>query len=74
MLTVMCGGEPAQFERARPVIDSYARACVLMGEAGSGQLTKMVNQLCIAGLVQGLAEGMDFGRRAGLDMERVIEA
>jgi len=73
VLTVMCGGEPADFERARPVIDSYARACVLMGEAGSGQLTKMVNQLCIAGLVQGLAEGMDFGRRAGLDMERVIE-
>ena len=73
VLTIMCGGEPAPFEAAKPVIDSYARACTLMGPAGAGQLTKMVNQLCIAGLVQGLAEGMNFGMRAGLDMERVID-
>ncbi|RMD64726.1 MAG: NAD(P)-dependent oxidoreductase [Alphaproteobacteria bacterium] len=73
ILTVMCGGEPATFERVRPVIDCYARACTLLGPAGSGQLTKMVNQICIAGLVQGLAEGMSFGLRAGLDMNKVID-
>jgi len=73
VLTVMCGGEAAPFARAKPVIDCYARACTLMGPAGSGQLTKMVNQLCIAGLVQGLAEGMSFGIKAGLDMEKVID-
>jgi 3-hydroxyisobutyrate dehydrogenase len=72
ILTVMCGGEQSVFDRAKPVIDSFARACALMGEAGSGQLTKAVNQICIAGLVQGLAEGMAFGQRAGLDMEKVI--
>jgi len=72
-LTVMCGGEAAAFERARPFIESYARACRLMGGAGSGQLTKMVNQICIAGLLQGLAEGLSFGQHAGLDMERVLE-
>ncbi len=72
-LTVMCGGEEAPFARAKPVIDCYARACTLMGPAGSGQLTKMVNQLCIAGLVQGLAEGMNFGKKAGLDMAKVID-
>ena len=71
-LTVMCGGEPAPFDRAKPVIDCYAKSCLLLGPAGSGQLTKMVNQICIAGLVQGLAEGMSFGMRAGLDMEKVI--
>ncbi len=71
-LTVMCGGEPSVFERAQPVIDCYARAVTLLGPAGSGQLTKMVNQICIAGLVQGLSEGMNFGARAGLDMEKVI--
>jgi 3-hydroxyisobutyrate dehydrogenase len=71
-LTIMCGGEPAAFERARPVMDSYGRAVTLMGPAGAGQLTKMVNQLCIAGLVQGLAEALNFGMRAGLDMEKVI--
>ncbi len=71
-LTVMCGGEPAAFDRAKPIIDAYARACILLGSAGSGQLTKMVNQLCIAGLIQGLAEGMNFGAKAGLDMEKVI--
>jgi len=73
VLTVMCGGDQPAFDRAKPVIDSFARACVLMGPAGCGQLTKMVNQLCIAGLVQGLAEGMNFGHKAGLDMERVID-
>jgi 3-hydroxyisobutyrate dehydrogenase len=72
-LTVMCGGEPAAFERARPVIDAFARAVTLMGPVGAGQLTKMVNQICIAGLLQGLAEGMNFGSRAGLDMAKVIE-
>ncbi len=71
-LTVMCGGEQAHFDRAKPVIDSYAKSCLLLGPAGAGQLTKMVNQICIAGLVQGLAEGMAFGMRAGLDMEKVI--
>ena len=74
LLTVMCGGTERSFERARPVIESYARACLLMGPAGSGQLTKMVNQICIAGLLQGLAEGLNFGQRAGLDMTLVIEA
>jgi 3-hydroxyisobutyrate dehydrogenase-like beta-hydroxyacid dehydrogenase len=72
-LTVMCGGDQADFDRAKPVIDSFARACVLLGESGSGQLTKMVNQLCIAGLVQGLSEGMNFGQKAGLNMDLVID-
>jgi 3-hydroxyisobutyrate dehydrogenase len=72
-LTVMCGGEEAAFERARPVIDAFAKAVTLMGPSGAGQLTKMVNQICIAGLLQGLAEGMNFGHRAGLDMDKVIE-
>ena len=72
-LTVMVGGDPAVFERAKPVIDAYARACVLLGPVGSGQLTKMVNQICIAGLVQGLAEGMNFAQRAGLDGAKVVE-
>ncbi|TDQ81522.1 3-hydroxyisobutyrate dehydrogenase [Dongia mobilis] len=72
-LTVMVGGEPAVFERAKPVIDCYARACVLMGPAGSGQLAKMVNQICIAGLVQALAEGMHFAQKAGLDGARLLE-
>jgi 3-hydroxyisobutyrate dehydrogenase len=71
-LTVMCGGEQAPFDRAKPVIDSFAKSCLLLGPAGAGQLTKMVNQICIAGLVQGLAEGMAFGLKAGLDMEKVI--
>jgi len=73
ILTVMCGGDQAPFERAKPIIDSFARACVLLGESGSGQLTKMVNQLCIAGLVQGLSEGMNFGQKAGLNMDLVID-
>jgi len=72
-LTVMVGGDDAVFERAKPVIDSYARACVLMGSHGSGQLAKMVNQICIAGVLQGLAEGMNFAARAGLDGARLIE-
>ena len=72
-LTVMCGGEAGPFERAKPVIDCFAKATTLMGPAGAGQLTKMVNQICIAGLVQGLAEGMNFGMKAGLDMETVID-
>ncbi len=73
ILTVMCGGDQAAFDRAAPVIDAFARSCKLMGESGSGQLTKMVNQICIAGLVQGLSEGVNFGRKAGLDMEKVLD-
>ena len=73
LLTVMCGGEEAAFEQAKPVIDCYARSVVLLGPAGSGQLTKMVNQICIAGLLQGLSEGLNFGQQAGLDMAKVIE-
>ena len=72
-LTVMCGGEAAPFERSRPVMDSYGRAVTLMGPAGSGQLTKMVNQICIAGLVQALSEGIAFAEKAGLDAERVLD-
>jgi 3-hydroxyisobutyrate dehydrogenase len=71
-LTVMCGGEQAAFDRAKPVMDCYGKAVTLMGPAGAGQLTKMVNQICIAGLVQGLSEAMNFGMRAGLDMDKVI--
>jgi len=73
-LTIMCGGEAAAFETARPVISAYAKAVRLMGGPGSGQLTKMVNQICIAGVVQGLAEGLHFARRAGLDPAGVYEA
>ncbi|WP_417347705.1 NAD(P)-dependent oxidoreductase [Ferrimonas sp.] len=73
VLTVMAGGEPEQFERARPVIDAYARCAELMGPVGSGQLCKMVNQICIAGVVQGLAEGMHFAQKAGLDGDKVLE-
>ena len=72
-LTVMVGGEQSAFDRAKPVIDCYARACVLLGPLGSGQLTKMVNQICIAGLVQALAEGMNFAKSAGLDTAKVVE-
>ncbi len=72
-LTVMVGGDAAAFGRAKPVIDAYAHACVLLGPVGSGQLTKMVNQICIAGLVQGLAEGMNFAQRAGLDAAKVVD-
>ncbi len=72
VLTVMCGGAAADFERARPVIDCYARAANLIGPSGAGQLTKMVNQLCVAGVVQGLAEALNFGMKAGLDMDKVL--
>jgi 3-hydroxyisobutyrate dehydrogenase-like beta-hydroxyacid dehydrogenase len=72
-LTVMCGGESGAFERAKPVMDCYGRAVTLLGAAGSGQLTKMVNQICIAGLVQGLSEGIAFAERAGLDANLVLE-
>ena len=73
VLTVMVGGSEEHFARAKPVIESFARMVGLMGPAGAGQLTKMINQICIAGLVQGLAEGIHFGKRAGLDIEKVIE-
>ncbi|MCB1458744.1 MAG: NAD(P)-dependent oxidoreductase [Nitratireductor sp.] len=73
VLTVMVGGDSATFEKARPVIDCYARMVGLMGPAGAGQLTKMVNQICIAGLVEGLAEGIHFAQNAGLDVEKVID-
>ncbi|MCL7930970.1 NAD(P)-dependent oxidoreductase [Halomonas llamarensis] len=72
-LTIMCGGEKAHFEHVHPVLDLYARAVTLMGAASSGQLTKMVNQICIAGLVQGLAEGLHFAEQAGLDQQQVID-
>ncbi|UJW74040.1 NAD(P)-dependent oxidoreductase [Rhizobium sp. SL42] len=73
VLTVMCGGDDKTFEQAKPVIEAFARMVGLMGPTGAGQLTKMVNQICIAGLVQGLAEGIHFGKKAGLDIEKVIE-
>lgn len=73
-LTVMCGGDQAAFDRAAPVIGAYSKAVRRMGEAGAGQLTKMVNQICIAGVVQGLAEGLHFAKRAGLDPVEVFEA
>jgi len=73
VLTVMCGADQADYDMAKPVIDSFARMVGLMGAPGAGQLTKMINQICIAGLVQGLAEGIHFGKRAGLDIEKVIE-
>jgi len=73
VLTVMCGGDEQAFARAEPVIMSFARACRRLGPSGAGQLTKMVNQICIAGLVQALAEGVHFARKAGLDVEAVIE-
>ncbi|MCP5092374.1 MAG: NAD(P)-dependent oxidoreductase [Gammaproteobacteria bacterium] len=73
-LTVMVGGKPEDFERAAPVIDSYAKAITHVGPVGSGQLAKMVNQICIAGIVQGLSEGLHFAERAGLDPAVVIES
>jgi 3-hydroxyisobutyrate dehydrogenase len=72
VLTVMCGGDAEPFGRAEKVIAAYARACNLMGSPGSGQLAKMVNQICIAGLVQGLAEGVHFAKKSGLDIEKLI--
>jgi 3-hydroxyisobutyrate dehydrogenase len=73
VLTVMCGGDADVYARAEPAIMSFARASRLMGPTGSGQLTKMINQICIAGLVQGLAEGIHFGKKAGLDIEAVLD-
>ncbi len=73
MLTVMCGGDSAAFDRARPVAMAFARAFTLLGDSGAGQLAKMVNQICIAGLVQGLSEAIAFGQHAGLDMNQVLE-
>ena len=73
-LTIMAGGDEDTFARAEPIMDAYAKAITLIGPAGSGQLAKMVNQICIAGVVQGLAEGLSFAKRAGLDEELVIGA
>jgi 3-hydroxyisobutyrate dehydrogenase len=72
-LTVMVGGDPKSFEAAKPVMDCYGRAVTLLGPSGSGQLTKMVNQICIAGCVQGLSEGLAFGLKAGLDVAQVLD-
>ena len=73
-LSVMCGGDLEVFSRIEPMMQAYAKAVVLVGEVGSGQLTKMVNQVCIAGLIQGLSEALDFARRSGLDEEKVLAA
>ena len=73
LLTVMCGGAPEVFERVKPVAMAFSRAFTLMGASGAGQLTKMVNQIAIAGLVQGLSEAVAFGQRAGLDMNLVLD-
>ncbi|WP_444902768.1 NAD(P)-dependent oxidoreductase [Microbulbifer sp. CnH-101-E] len=73
VLTVMVGGEETDFERVKPLIDTFARAVTLLGPVGSGQLCKMVNQICIAGVVQGLAEGLHFAKAAGLDAEQVVD-
>ncbi len=73
LLTVMCGGDAAAFDRARPVGMAFARAFTRIGDSGAGQLAKMVNQICIAGVVQGLSEGIAFGQKAGLDMKLVLE-
>jgi 3-hydroxyisobutyrate dehydrogenase len=72
-LTIMCGGVEGEYARAEPILAAYAKSCRLLGGPGAGQLTKMVNQICIAGLVQGLAEGLHFAAQAGLDRELVIE-
>ncbi|AUM11270.1 NAD(P)-dependent oxidoreductase [Ketobacter alkanivorans] len=72
-LTVMCGGDPNDFEKISPLVNAYAKQVTLMGPAGSGQLTKMVNQICIAGLIQSLAEGVQFAQNAGLDVEQVFD-
>lgn len=73
VLTIMVGGKQETYDKAKPVMDAFARMTGLMGPVGAGQLTKMVNQICIAGLVQGLAEGVHFAKRAGLDVEKVVE-
>ena len=73
VLTVMCGGAPYAFDRVKPVIMAYSRAVTLLGESGSGQLAKMVNQICVGGVLQSLAEALAFGQKAGLDMPQVID-
>ena len=73
-LTIMCGGEQAAFERAKPVMQAYGKAVKRMGPVGAGQKTKMVNQICIAGILQGLSEGVNFAMKAGLDVDEVIKA
>ena len=72
-LSIMCGGDPADYARAEPVLAAYARICRLIGPSGAGQLAKMMNQICIAGLMQGLSEALAFGEKAGLDGEKVVE-
>ena len=72
-LSIMCGGDPADYAKAEPVMASYARICRLIGPSGAGQLAKMMNQICIAGLMQGLSEALAFGQKAGLDGEKVVE-
>jgi 3-hydroxyisobutyrate dehydrogenase-like beta-hydroxyacid dehydrogenase len=73
-LTIMCGGDDASFKKVQPIMDAYAKAIKLMGPSGAGQLTKMVNQICIAGILQGLAEGVHFAQKAGLDIDEVVQA
>lgn len=73
VLSVMCGGDQGAYDAAEPVIDAYAKICRRLGDSGAGQYTKMVNQICIAGLVQGLAEGLNFADKAGLDIDAVVE-
>jgi len=73
VLTVMCGGEEPAYKRAEPIIAAFAKSCRLMGDAGAGQITKMVNQICIAGLVQALSEGINFAQKAGLDGHAVVD-
>ncbi len=72
-LTVMCGGDAAPYARVEPAIEVFSKSCLLMGDSGAGQLTKMVNQICIAGLVQGLSEGLHFAQKAGLDGKKVVD-
>ena len=69
----MCGGDAVEFDRAAPVMDAYARVCKRMGDSGAGQIAKMMNQICIAGLVQGLAEALHFGEKSGMDGRAVVE-
>ncbi|MEM8617900.1 MAG: NAD(P)-dependent oxidoreductase, partial [Pseudomonadota bacterium] len=73
-LTVMCGGDEAAFKKAEPIMDDYAKQMTLIGPSGAGQLCKSVNQICIAGILQGLSEGVGFAKTAGLDAEKVFEA
>ena len=73
VLSIMCGGAEADFDRAAPVLDAYARVCKRMGDSGAGQIAKMMNQICIAGLLQGLSEALHFGERAGMDGRAVVE-